>query len=225
MHSGLIFRGYRLGLVRALARGACFSPRTPCNLNASGHAVCFSATIRGSPQLAPLLLDSQYVISPHGQNRNHLKSFMRNSWLCFLQAALQATAGEKQRGETLCPFSHPLYSTLPGFPRPGMRVGKPAARSASAGSAAGTVMVGSSPHRRPLRPRPASCKFPRARPGASSLPRSWPRLQAGPLFGPVADLSPTWPPVAQRRGVHVMPSLAPLGLIQMVRGSPWGSSV
>lgn len=78
-HSGLIFSGYCLGLVQALALGTCFSPRTPCCLIASGHAVCSSAALRSSPQLASLLLDFQYVISPHGQNKNHLKSFMRNS--------------------------------------------------------------------------------------------------------------------------------------------------
>lgn len=90
--SGLIFRGYRLGLMPALAWGARLSPRTPRGLNASGLAVCSSAALRSSPQLAVLLLDFQYVISPHGQKENHLKSVMRNSWLCFLHAALQATS-------------------------------------------------------------------------------------------------------------------------------------
>lgn len=71
-------------VVPALAWGACLSPRTPCSLNASGHAVCFSAVIQSSPQLAMILLDFQYVIFPHGQNENHLKSLMRNSWLCAL---------------------------------------------------------------------------------------------------------------------------------------------
>lgn len=54
-HSGLIFSGYCLGLVQALALGTCFSPRTPCCLIASGHAVCSSAALRSSPQLASLL--------------------------------------------------------------------------------------------------------------------------------------------------------------------------
>lgn len=71
--SDFIFRGYRLRLMPALAWEACFYPRTPCGLNASGHAVCFSAAIQSSPWLAMLLLDFQYMISPHGQHENHLK--------------------------------------------------------------------------------------------------------------------------------------------------------
>lgn len=97
VHGGLIFSGYHLQLMPALAWGAQFNLRTLCSLNASGHAVCSSAAIRSSPQLAILLLDFQYMISLHGQNKNYLKSFMRNSWLCFQQAALQATSAWQGR--------------------------------------------------------------------------------------------------------------------------------
>lgn len=114
-HRGLIFRGYGLRLMPALAWGACFSPRTPCGLNASGNAV------RTALSGLELLLYFQYLISPHGQSGNHLKSSMRNSWLCFLQAALLATrvweglgghGGEQQRGETVLPASACLLPFL-----------------------------------------------------------------------------------------------------------------
>lgn len=166
-HSGLIFRGYCLGPLRALARGACFSPRTPCSLNASGHAVCSSATIRSSPQLALLLRDFQYAISPHGQNRNHLKSFMRNSWLCFRQAAFaghERLEGDvkSREGKPFCPLSHPLYP-----PRFSGGLGQKSGRLGWE-----KLQPGDGGFVSPLR-RPASQArklLPTAQPGALSLP-------------------------------------------------------
>lgn len=66
--TGLILRGYRLGLTPALAWGACFSPRTPCGLTKPPVATLSALQ---QPQWAMRLLGFQYVMSPRGQDENH----------------------------------------------------------------------------------------------------------------------------------------------------------